>query len=336
MARGRMVNKKISVSYRVNKLPGDAPLLYVFLIAHLDCEGRYFGDSSIIKGQILPLRKGNAKKIDEWLDLMEQSFDDETHLPLLFRYEVGGNKYLEMPGFSDEQVGLRKDKEMPEYPPPPLEILQKIYSNSNEIQQKLKEFSQYSDEILTKNRKNIKDSDEKSQNSEHDSETNLQRNQHNLNGISNKSGTNAPDNDGNNTETIRQKYGNDTETIRQKCPLTRTGREVEQEEEVEGNTTSSSNSESSSWDSVLNPDIRKKYSSEIGEITPEVERKLLELSKKHSAPTVLEAINSCVVHDKRNLAYLIGTLNKMHSGNNKNKDDPDRFFKGKYGKRVQR
>ena len=132
MARGRMVNKKISVSYRVNKLPGDAPLLYVFLIAHLDCEGRYFGDSAIIKGQILPLRKANAKKIDEWLNEMEASLDDETGLPLLFRYEVGGNKYLEMPGFTDEQIGLRKDKESPEYPAPPEEILRKIYGNNTE------------------------------------------------------------------------------------------------------------------------------------------------------------------------------------------------------------
>lgn len=127
MARGRMINNKISVSFRVNKLPGDAALLYTWLVSHLDCKGRFFGNPTIIKGRVFPLRSASPNKINNWLELMESLRDDETGLPLLFRYTVNNNVYLEMPGFLGEQKGSwRRDREQPEYPPPPATICHQL------------------------------------------------------------------------------------------------------------------------------------------------------------------------------------------------------------------
>lgn len=120
MARGRMINKKISVSHRVNSLEGDGPFFYCVLIAHLDVCGRYFADPGILKG-IIPLRsKATLRMIGKWLDQMETDISPKTLLPLVFRYEVSGVRYLEMPGFLEEQRGTwKRDREEPEFPPPP-------------------------------------------------------------------------------------------------------------------------------------------------------------------------------------------------------------------------
>jgi DnaD/phage-associated family protein len=119
MARGRMVNKKISNSKRVNDLPLQAQLLFTWLIPHLDCNGCFWGSAQMIKSLVLPRKNWTKKQIESWLKIMEASKNSEG-IPLIYRYKVrnfsDAEQYLFMPGFDSEQIGLRKDKEKPEFP----------------------------------------------------------------------------------------------------------------------------------------------------------------------------------------------------------------------------
>lgn len=131
MARGRIVNKKITVDERVNNLPGDGPLFFTWLITHLDRNGRYSANTSVLKGNIFPLRRASEKQINQWLSLMESSKNGDNK-PLIFRYEVAGKRVLEMPGFNGEQIGLPWAKESDEYPPPPPDCCWKICGKNPE------------------------------------------------------------------------------------------------------------------------------------------------------------------------------------------------------------
>lgn len=117
MARGRMVNKKICNSQRVNELPIEAELLYTWIIPHLDVNGIFYGAARMVKSLVFPRKKFTEKQVEKWLVLMENTKNSDK-IPLIFRYKVGDEQYLWMPGFQSEQSGLRKDKEKPEYRPP--------------------------------------------------------------------------------------------------------------------------------------------------------------------------------------------------------------------------
>jgi len=103
MTKGRIVNNKISRSERVNALPVPARLLYTWLIAHLDREGRFSGNPRIIKQTVIPLTNYSLSVVDNWLDEMQAQKDSETGFGLIERYEVEGKQYLWMPGFDSEQ-----------------------------------------------------------------------------------------------------------------------------------------------------------------------------------------------------------------------------------------
>jgi hypothetical protein len=107
MARGRFVSKTISLDEKVNALSDDtARLLFTWLITHLDCEGRMYGDAQTVKSIIFPRRSISIKKIEKYLKELEIS-------GLIFRYSVNGNQYLCQRNFEKHQPGLRKDKETP-------------------------------------------------------------------------------------------------------------------------------------------------------------------------------------------------------------------------------
>ena len=115
MARGRMINKKICNSRVVDELPESAQLLYTWLIPHLDCNGCFYGSAQMIKSLVFPRKNYSKTKIENWLKLMENSRGTENS-PLIVRYFINGEQYLFMPGFKGEQIGLRYDKETPEFP----------------------------------------------------------------------------------------------------------------------------------------------------------------------------------------------------------------------------
>ena len=115
MARGRMINKKISNSKCINDLPLQAQLLFTWLIPHLDCNGCFYGSAQMIKSLVVPRKNWAKKQIEMWLVMMESSKNSEGN-PLICRYTLDREQYLFMPGFVGEQIGLRRDKEKPEFP----------------------------------------------------------------------------------------------------------------------------------------------------------------------------------------------------------------------------
>ena len=119
MPRGRFLSKAISLDEKVNALSDDtARLLFTWLIAHLDCEGRLHGDPLTVKSIVFPRRPIRPQKVEKYLVELEK-------YELIVRYSCNGNTYLVAPHFEQHQVGLQKSKEaQSQIPPPPPELLQ--------------------------------------------------------------------------------------------------------------------------------------------------------------------------------------------------------------------
>ena len=116
MARGRMLNRKISlnkdVARLVNEAGIEAGLVYTWLIAHLDRDGRHHGDPEIIKAQVCPRISGVTP------DHIRTMCGVAQGIGLLNWYEVDGEMYLEYPNFSQNQRHMKYDREGPtEFPP---------------------------------------------------------------------------------------------------------------------------------------------------------------------------------------------------------------------------
>jgi hypothetical protein len=138
MARGRFIGKEISLDDKVEALSDDtARLLFTWTIAHLDREGRTYGEPHLVKAQVFPRRNISVIRVEKYLKEMER-------LGLIVRYrpdntvkssdEVGTfskklpqfllkERYIFYPNFEKHQIGLRKDKEAPSVIPPPPAVL---------------------------------------------------------------------------------------------------------------------------------------------------------------------------------------------------------------------
>lgn len=114
-----MISKTISLDEKVDALSDDtARLLFTWLIPHLDCDGRMYGDASLFKSLVVPRRDISLQKIELYLSEMEK-------LGLILRYSVNGHRYIWCPNFSKHQSGLRKERESPsQIPPPTPELIQ--------------------------------------------------------------------------------------------------------------------------------------------------------------------------------------------------------------------
>jgi hypothetical protein len=117
MARGRMLNKKISRDVVVGELArrvGTAgALFYTWLIAHLDRDGRMDGEPVVLKGAVVP-----------WMDectveVIEATLQAADDLGLIDRYTVHGQRFVSFPKFAANQTGFRYDRENPSEIPPP-------------------------------------------------------------------------------------------------------------------------------------------------------------------------------------------------------------------------
>ncbi len=116
MARGRMLNRKVATSAKVGEL-GDAlgveaMLIHHRLIAFLDVNGVCRADAFWMKAEIVPKVSGINPEFCRKVSV------EMERIGLVRLFEVDGLEYLHMPGFRDEQVGLRPDKETPEHPFP--------------------------------------------------------------------------------------------------------------------------------------------------------------------------------------------------------------------------
>ena len=114
MARGRMINKKICGSVKFQNLPDDTcRLLATWIIANLDVQGVFYGDPAMVRSAIFPRRSDiTVDQVEEYLVALESS-------GLMWRYKAKGDTWQVWPGFLEEQIGIRIDRESPEFPSPP-------------------------------------------------------------------------------------------------------------------------------------------------------------------------------------------------------------------------
>lgn len=112
MARGRMISKSISISRKLGNVSMLAKLIYTWTIPHTDDFGRMEGDFVGIKATVIPLVQTTGKDIEKALKELEKQ-------ALIERYEVGGQKYLEIIGFDEHQTFKNDRPRRPKFPMPP-------------------------------------------------------------------------------------------------------------------------------------------------------------------------------------------------------------------------
>jgi len=114
-----MLNNSISESKKFNDLPDDTcRLLATWLISHLDKNGVYHGDPMIVRSKVLTRRADvSAEQVAIYLEAMQEA-------GLIVLFEARGEIWQWWPGFAEEQVGLRADRETTKYPQPPDAIQQ--------------------------------------------------------------------------------------------------------------------------------------------------------------------------------------------------------------------
>lgn len=114
MARGRMIDKRISMSKKIGNVADKAKVLWFVIYPHLDCEGRIaFDDLQDLKVEIMPYFKNwGLKKI-------ETAFNELADIKLLKLYPHEQQIATQFSRFEDFQIGLRKEREAKSEIPPP-------------------------------------------------------------------------------------------------------------------------------------------------------------------------------------------------------------------------
>jgi len=106
MARGRFIEKKICIDKTVNELSCFESMLgFTWLITHLDCDGRTYGDPAVVRSFVFPRR--NDITIEQMTSFIQEWHD----AGLIIWYEVNGDKYIYFPKFKIYQIGLNPKRE---------------------------------------------------------------------------------------------------------------------------------------------------------------------------------------------------------------------------------
>ena len=112
MAEGRMLKKNISDSDKLAELSSDSSrMVWDWILAHLDVDGRYTADLDLVKGRVFPkIRSMTKAKI--WKCLLELNEVD-----LIILYKIKNDIYIQYQDFEKHQT-LRKDREAKSKIPP--------------------------------------------------------------------------------------------------------------------------------------------------------------------------------------------------------------------------
>ena|SRR3989344_7509540 len=105
MAKARMLHKKISISLQVNSLPLPAKLLFTWLIAHTDDEGRILGSPKYIKATVVPMTNWSTILIQNYLKQM-------CSIGLINYWQENNEWYIEFAKWEDYQ-SIRSDRYEP-------------------------------------------------------------------------------------------------------------------------------------------------------------------------------------------------------------------------------
>lgn len=114
MAKGRMLNREVCISAKLDALKDDTTRLFAtWTIPHLDKRGVFHATPQIVRAHVFPLKDGlTVKHVGEMLDDMER-------VGIIRRFEAGGRVWQVWPGFAHNQPNLRGERERTEYPAPP-------------------------------------------------------------------------------------------------------------------------------------------------------------------------------------------------------------------------
>lgn len=113
MARGRLIDKSISNSRKVNGVSDRAALLFTWILPHTDDYGRVEGGADDVLFSIVPRRNWS---LEEVCDAIEELY----FAGLIRTYRVEGRRYIEVYRFDDFQI-LRKDRSRTAKCPLPIE-----------------------------------------------------------------------------------------------------------------------------------------------------------------------------------------------------------------------
>ena len=102
MARGRMIDKKLMTSRKVNSVSLGAECLYIRIILLTDDFGRYYADPRILKAHAFPMRSATERSILKWLEEL-------VDMGLIRTYSDHDEDYLEVAKFEDFQT-FRADR----------------------------------------------------------------------------------------------------------------------------------------------------------------------------------------------------------------------------------
>lgn len=102
MAKARMLHKKISLSTQVNGLALPTRLIFTWMIAHADDEGRLKGEPEYVKATVVPMTKWSFKKIKIYLEEIKNA-------GLINYWERSNEWFIEFVKW-DEYQQIRKDR----------------------------------------------------------------------------------------------------------------------------------------------------------------------------------------------------------------------------------
>jgi hypothetical protein len=100
-AGARLLYQTISASERIAGLGAKGALIYTWLLAHADDQGRYAGGARKVKIQVVPLiDEISEKEVESTLAAMAK-------VHLVIRYSGGGTQLVQITDWWEFQAGLR-------------------------------------------------------------------------------------------------------------------------------------------------------------------------------------------------------------------------------------
>ncbi len=130
----RLVREGINSSPRINALSRGAELFYRRLMSVVDDYGRFHASPATLRGSCWPTHPEHVQEceVSEWLTeclqvhskcLVIAKQDEDSPNPLMFLYEVGGCKYLQLTGFKQQTRSASK------FPEPAKQLLSSYSEN---------------------------------------------------------------------------------------------------------------------------------------------------------------------------------------------------------------
>lgn len=96
MAKARMLHKKISLSMQVNNLSLPTQLLFTWMIAHADDDGKLRGEPEYIKATVVPMKKWSFGLIKKYMEEIKSN-------KLIYYWQENDEWFIEFIKWKDHQ-----------------------------------------------------------------------------------------------------------------------------------------------------------------------------------------------------------------------------------------